>query len=564
MLIDPISARDKTWKFCVVGTGPVGMTLALELERLGHEVLLLESGGAELDKSLETASHAEIADPDRHAPMEIAVCRALGGTSWTWGGRCVAYDDVDWMDREFVPEGRWPLSHEEIRPWYKRAAEVLLCGSDVFELPYERTLTDGLTLDFIERWARESKVILAHREHLLRSKRVQICLRATVTGLKFSAHSGRVESLTIAGAGSGFQLRARHIVLAMGGVETTRFLLHVQQSRPEKFGGVDGPLGRYYMGHLSGKIASIVFNDPKTSADLDFKLDSTGAWIRRRFMLTTETQLKHRVLNTAFWPDNPAFYDPSHKSGVLSGVFLALAFPPTGRRLLSEAIRLAHTGPRPYKVGAHLKNAILGAPRAAGDVCRILRDRFLRKPRKPGFLVPNRGGRYALHFHAEQVPQAESRITLTNESDEFGVKRAAIDLRFCAQDVESVVASHKLLDKALRANGIGRLEYLDPPDQFAERVFAQASDGFHQVGTTRMGDDPSTSVVDCGLRVHGVDNLFVASSSVFPTSGQANSTMLAAAFAARLAHHLHDATVAAGEPSNASADAASQVTSQRS
>lgn len=556
MLIDPIAARDKTWDVCVAGTGPVGMTLALELEKLGHEVLLLESGGAELDKSLERASHAEIADPDRHAPMEIAVCRALGGTSWTWGGRCVAYDDVDWIDREFVSEGRWPLTHDEIRPWYAQAAEALLCGNDAFQVPHGRSLIAGLTLDFVERWARESKLILAHRNHLLRSGSIKVCLRATVTALNFTADGARIESLTAASPGGNFPVRARNFVLAMGGVETTRFLLNAQQSRPDKFGGVDGPLGRYYMGHLSGKIASIVFNDPRSSGDLDFKLDPSGAWIRRRFMLTAQTQLSHRVLNTAFWPDNPPFYDPSHKSGVLSAVFLALAFPPTGRRLLSEAIRLAHTGPRPWPIGAHLKNAILGAPRAAGDVYRILRDRFLRKPRKPGFLVPNRGGRYALHFHAEQIPQAESRITLAGGSDEFGIRRAAIDLRFCPQDVESVIASHALLDEALRANSIGRLEYLYPPERLAERVYAQASDGFHQVGGTRMGRDPRSSVVDGDLRVHGIGNLFVASSSVFPTSGQANSTLLAAAFAARLAAHLHSTTPGVSEPASVLSDSA--------
>jgi len=328
-------------------------------------------------------------------------------------------------------------------------------------------------------------------------------------------------------------------VLAMGGVETTRLLLHTQQRWPSHFGGVDGPLGRYYMGHISGKIASIVFNHPDSIDDLDFHLDGSGAYYRRRFMLTADAQLQHRVLNTAFWPDNPAFYDPNHRSGVLSAVFLALAFPPAGRRLLSEAIRLAHTGPRPYRLAAHLRNAILGAPRGAKDIYRILRDRFIGKPKKPGFLVPNQGGKYALHYHAEQVPHPNSRITLGAETDSFGVPRAVIDLRFTAQDIQSVIDSHQLLDQALQANNIGRLDYMYSLEELPTRVDAQASDGYHQVGTTRMGQDPAESVVDSNLKVHGLDNLFVASSSVFPASGQANSTLLAVAFGARLASRLH-------------------------
>jgi choline dehydrogenase-like flavoprotein len=538
-MIEETLSSDKIWDLCIVGTGPVGMAMALECERLGLEVLVLEAGETAVNPALSQASHAEIIDPERHAAMEIAVCRALGGTSWTWGGRCVPYDDIDWLPREFVADAHWPITHYEIRPWYRQAAQYLLCGSDQFDLPYKRKLSDGLTLDFVERWARESRVILEHREQLLASGHIRISLKSTVTGLNLSNDGQRIESLSVHTSQGVRAVKARRIVLAMGGVETTRLLLQTQQQSPATMGGVDGPLGRYYMGHISGKIASIVFDNPAMIDDLDFKLDESGAYLRRRFMLTPEAQLQHKVLNTAFWPDNPAFYDPSHGSGVLSSVFLALAFPPTGRRLLSEAIRLAHTGPKPYRLAAHLRNAILGAPRGAMDIYRILRDRFIRKPKKPGFLVSNRTGRYALHYHAEQVPTAESRIQLSDERDSFGVPRARIDLRFVEQDVQSVIDSHVLLDKALQANGIGHLEYLYDAAKLRERVSAQAADGFHQVGTTRMGTDPTQSVVDPDLKVHGMENLFIASSSVFPTSGQANSTMLAVAFGIRLVHRLN-------------------------
>jgi choline dehydrogenase-like flavoprotein len=537
-VIQDLVAEDRVWDLCVVGTGPVGMALALEFERLGRDVLVLESGGKDVDTALSEASRAEIVDIERHAPMEIAVVRALGGTSWTWGGRCVAYDDVDWIPREFVADAHWPVSHEEVRPFYKRATEYLLCGSDAFMVPYKRALTGGLTLDGVERWAREARVILEYRERMLTSERIRLSLKSTVTDLNLSADGTRIESLTVNTPDGPRTVRARQIVLAMGGVETTRLLLHTQRSSPHLFGRIDGPLGRYYMGHISGKIASIEFRDPATIDDLDFKLDSSSAYYRRRFMLTADEQIEHRVLNTAFWPDNPPLYDPAHRSGVLSAVFLALAFPPAGRRLLAEAIRLAHTGPKPYPLAAHLRNAVLGAPRGAKDIYRILRDRFVKKPKKPGFLVSNPGGKYALHYHAEQIPHADSRITLGREVDAFGMSRAVIDLRFTEQDVQSVIDSHRLLDQALQANGIGRLEYWYSEEQVRERVYAQAADGFHQVGTTRMGDDPAHSVVDADLKVHGLGNLFVASSSVFPTTGQANSTLLAVAFAVRLAERL--------------------------
>ena len=542
-MIEQISSNDKVWDLCIVGTGPVGMALALELERLGSEVLVLESGGREVDPAAAEASRAKIVDSIRHAAMEIAVCRALGGTSWTWSGRCVAYDDVDWMQRDFVADARWPIGHDEIRPWYARASQYMLCGCEPFVVPYKQKLVGGLTLDAVERWARESRVILEHRDHLLGSERIKLSLKSTVTGLNLSADGQGVESLDVSTPEGARKVKARRIVLAMGGVETTRLLLRTQQRWPGHFGGVDGPLGRYYMGHIAGKIASIVLNDSDSINDLDFKLDDSGAYRRRRIMLTADAQLQHKVLNIAFWPDNPSFHDPSHGSGVLSSVFLVLAFPPTGRRLLPEAIRLAHTGPRPYAMAAHLRNAILGVPGDAKTIYRILRDRFVAKPGKPGFLVPNRGGKYALSYQAEHLPCRDSRIQLSSETDSFGVPRAAIDLRYNDQDVQSVIDSHELLDKALQANGIGHLQFLYGKEQLREKVYTHASDGYHQAGTTRMGVDPTQSVVDPNLKVHSVQNLFVASSSVFPTSGQANSTLLAVSLGIRLANHLRTTEV---------------------
>jgi hypothetical protein len=546
MVIAEPTAGDETWDVCVVGSGPVGMALALEFNRLGREVLVLESGDDAIDAAIGEASRAEIVDARRHARMELAVCRALGGTSWTWGGRCVAYDEVDWLNRDFVADAHWPITHDEIRPWYKLASEYLLCGDDSFAIPYPGKLGDGLTLDFVERWSTEPRLMLVHRKALLDSPRIKISLRSTVTGLNLSHDGQAVESLAVSTPAGPRAVKARRIILATGGVEATRLLLHVQQSYPQLFGGVDGPLGRCYMGHLSGKIAGIRFANPDTIRDLDFKLDDNGAFYRRRLMLTTEAQVQHKVLNTAFWPDNPPFYDPTHRSGVLSAVFLALAIPPVGRRLLPEAIRQMHTGPRPYQLAAHLRNAVLGAPRGAADMARILRDRLVRRPRKPGFLVRNRGGKYALHYHAEQVPTGASRIRLTHELDAFGVPRASIDLRFTEQDVESVIESHRLLDASLRANGMGRLEYWDPPDRMRERVWETAADGYHQVGGVRMGVDPGRSVVDANLKAHGLDNLYVASSAVFASSGQANSTLLAVALAMRLAHRLAGAASRAG------------------
>jgi choline dehydrogenase-like flavoprotein len=540
MICDQITRRERTCDICIVGAGPVGIALALEFERLGRNVVVLESGSAQPSAELAEASRAAIADPKRHAPMALAVVRAFGGTSWAWGGRCVAFDDIDFQERPYVPHSGWPIDHDEVRPWYARASEYLLCGSAEFAAPPRRlgALGDSVSVSCLERWSTEPQLARVHRARIEQSERIAVWLNSTVVDLGLGAKGRSVETVLVRTPTGETTIQAGEVILAAGGIETTRLLLALQQKHPNLFGGVDGPLGRFYMGHISGKIAHIVFNDPAAVTDLDFELDGTGTYVRRRFTFTEAAQKENGLLNTCFFPDNPPFHDPRHGSSVLSSVFLALATPPIGRRILPEPIRLAHVGPKPHDYSSHLRNIVLDAPRGAHDLLRVLHDKFLTKPRKPGFLLRNRDGRYALHYHAEQEPNPESRVVLSDGNDSFGLRRVAIDLRFTEGDAASVVRAHRVLDSALRSRGVGHLVYWYPQNELQSAVMAQASDGFHQVGTTRMGHDPTCSVVDSNLKTHDVDNLHIASSSVFPTTGQANSTYLAVALAVRLAHHL--------------------------
>jgi choline dehydrogenase-like flavoprotein len=164
---------------------------------------------------------------------------------------------------------------------------------------------------------------------------------------------------------------------------------------------------------------------------------------------------------------------------------------------------------------------------------RVVRQRFLQSTRKPGF-VDNRKNRYPLYYHGEYASNPDSRVRLSGERDALGLHRVVVDLRFAEVDAHF----HALLDDWLRRKAIGRLEYFDAPEECCARVLEQACDGYHQIGLTRMSSSPRQGIVDANCKVHDVNNLFVASSSVFPTSGQANPTLLAVAMAARLAEHI--------------------------
>ena len=542
---------DHGYDVCIVGAGPVGLALALEAEALGLQVLLLESGQPEEAPDEHDASRAQVLNQQTHAPMTLAARRTLGGSSWLWGGRCVPFETIDFEARDYVPHSGWPIGREDILPWYPKAAAYLDCGSANFRsaAPHWPDLGE-IELSQLERWARQPRLAQKLAPRVLASPRIHLLFNATVTDITFDSGGKSVLSLQARHQEQTIAVQAARYVLAGGGLETTRLLLSVQQTHPAMFGASDGPLGRYYMGHIFGSIASIVLQQPEDFAALDFSCDATGTYVRRRFTLSEAAQRQHHLLNTSFFADNPPFYDQRHRNATLSMVFLGLSIPAIGRRVITEAIRLRHIGPPPWHYSAHLMNILRRPWQAATDIWTILRLRYFSPVRKPGFVLHNQGGAYALNYHAEQIPNPDSRVTLNEERDAYGMPRLTIDFRYLPADAESVAQAHAILDRQLRAAGKGQVDYHRPPDQRIAHIMEQATDGFHQAGTTRMSHDPRLGVVDRDCRVHGIDNLFIASSSVFPTTGEANPTFMAVALAARLAAKLADLAATAPVATN--------------
>ena len=202
---------------------------------------------------------------------------------------------------------------------------------------------------------------------------------------------------------------------------------------------------------------------------------------------------------------------------------------------------------------------VTGPFEALGFAWHMLRERKLAERKFPSIIVTSRANLYSIDFHAEQQPEASSRVLLDDARDALGMPRLRIDWRYTAGDVDTVQRAIALLATEFARTGVGRLDY-DAASVEAEMTRYGAYGG-HHIGTARMGSDPRSSVVDSDCRVHGVDNLYVAGSATFPTSSQANPTLTVVALSLRLAAQLRslvraDAAVAIIEPSAAPAAAA--------
>lgn len=523
---------------CVVGAGPVGLALATSLARRDVKVLVLEAGRDRPDGNHQRCSDAFIANPKHHAEMGLAVARALGGTSWHWGGRCVPLDPIDFEPRPHIDFAGWPISHKEVERYHGEAADLIGCVSPRFDLPTPVGWVDkdaDIDLSRVERWCDEPRV--ARRlAKCARSETVQVVLDATVVNLEFNKKECSVAALQVVSGARRARVAARAYVLACGGLETTRLLLHAQTRKRDLFGGAEGPLGRFYMGHMSGKVAGIRFKQPSMGGAFDYRL-ADGGVCRRRIALTCSALHKHRLPNVAFYPDNPLLGDPEHRSGLLSLLYLLLRTPVVGRCVISEAIRQLQIKGKP-RCSAHIRNVLVDAPAAIVQAIGILWQRVALGRRKPYIFVHSRNGEYPLHYHGEHAPTRDSRVMLGEERDATGMRRLRIDLRFTPNDADGVARSHVVLDAALQRAGWGELLLDGPREALAEAIMQNARDGFHQIGLTRMGHYPADGVVDRDCKAFGLDNLFVAGSSVFRTGGQANPTFGAVALGLRLADHL--------------------------
>ena len=154
-------------------------------------------------------------------------------------------------------------------------------------------------------------------------------------------------------------------------------------------------------------------------------------------------------------------------------------------------------------------------------------------------MVDHLQGEYGKPFHhytcammAEMAPSAGNHVFLTGERDAAGFYRPGVRCVFGAQDLINAETTLRLLGESLIESEKGRVRIVN------DSVYQRVAGGGHILGTTRMGDDRSTSVVDRNCRVHGYDNLFVAGSSVFPTGGYANPTLTILALTLRLADRL--------------------------
>lgn len=512
---------------CIVGSGVAGIAIARKLSSASIRTVLLESGSRTenpLSRALSKGEH--VGTP--YWALDFTRTRRFGGCSDMWflelmdgrkGLRLRPLDRLDFEPRSEIPNSGWPIPYDEVESYFAEAEILFDIGRGEQWDPPKNDSHFGLdtpeirTINF--RFSPGELFSSKYYEELQKGS-VQILLESTVLKLNVSDDGGCIESLTVRRPdGSEFIVTARKVVLACGGLENPRLMLLSSETGSRPLGSSTDNIGRYFMEHphfLSGIV--IPANRTFLQADQRYvKHGYDGATQISKIAPSESLVRKHGLLNFCM------HLSPSSRSST-NGIHQSKAY---------DAIRIL----RSYAVGKtvpvelrrYLIDIISGIPELAAKSVRRVASRIGR----------NQGPtHFDLYHMSEQIPNRDSRVVLGNSRDFFGQPRARLEWRLTSEDISRVLSGQKLIQAGLERTGEGRFvsaNYgkLPPPG---------IRGGYHHMGTTRMSVGPEKGVVDGDCKVHGMENLFVAGSSVFPTSGYANPTFTIGALSLRLGDHL--------------------------
>ena len=517
---------------CVIGGGVAGLTIASEFEAHGIDTCVLESGGFEPDDATRDLYRGD-ATAIPYAFADGCRARFLGGSSNCWGGWSRPLDPWDFERREWVPHSGWPFGLAHLMPFYERAHSVLKLGplnfepgfweqaigrADVRRIP----LPSGMVRDTVSQFSPPVRFGRHYRKALQRASHVRIFLHANVTALLPDRDCTRISQVRVQTLnGKSMTVAARLFVLATGGIENARLLLASNQQMRCGIGNRRDLVGRYFMDHprmLAGHVRFAPGWSRNKLYDIKYNYLSRavrahGQHIAAQFALTREAMANERVLNArlCFCSEFPGEGSAGAKSLFRCKQALLHKDQPGWR--WSDELRTMLSDP--------VNTVMYGLTR----LCH------------PRFLI--RG--VSFQVIVEPVPNPESRVMLSaTKRDALGMPRVEVAWRVDPLSRYTADRTLALVARELALAGVAEVD--TGPSMFAEGwPNSWEHEGtWHHMGTTRMHADERQGVVDADCRVHGIGNLYVAGSSVFPTAGANFPTITLTALALRLADHLRD------------------------
>lgn len=500
---------------CIVGAGAAGLFLAARLVRRGIDVVVVEAGDR-ICADGQAVGIETIVEDDSYRATSEGRAFGLGGTTSLWGGQLIPYSELDFRQAEANGFNPWRHIVGVVKRYSQNVADMLglqpmvdwfdpsaLIPVAVVNALHSRGL-QIVTSDWLpfrkRNFAFLVKTLGVTRGNLsifLNAPAITWDVRLLAEGLYLIA------SLTAKAGNRFLKILARSFVLAAGTIESTRILLEMKRQSPGIMLGHGAALGRYLSDHLSCRVANVRPEDLTLCSQLFAPRFLAGRMKTFRFVERhAPPDVLRGFFHFIFDNDNEGFH-------LVKKVLLGLQ---------------SRTLP---KVSAQEMT------RSITEIAALAWNRWVRQR----LFIPTKTPVH-LQLDIEQIPHPSNRVILTRELDAWGRPMAVVQWQIREEDCQAIHAAVSRFITLWPGYESGFPGLL--PDQEGVSGY-KPHDAYHPVGTCRMGVD-SEAVVDPELRVHGVLNLSVLSTAVFPSAGTANPTFsmlcLAESLVERLAKEL--------------------------
>ena len=487
----------KNFDICIIGSGIAASSLALELMKTNFTFILVEAGG--LEGNSDKLIQKEISG--RKFGVELTNSIEVGGTSSLWHGVLAPLDRIDFKKRSWIRNSGWPIKYEDLEKYYSRASKIFnLNHYDFFNIKNLPTTFINIlsSLKFNKRKL-ENKIFqrpmpVVRFKKIIYSKLVKSnhnhMIYNTAALELIHNNSENIENLICGDEfGKKFSISASKFIISAGALETPRLLLNSKIQNKN--------IGKYLMDHPMGSLYQIKFKNKQSSKLFNY-YNHENIMIKVGFTFSENIQEKIKLPNHCFYM-RAAFTKDTDSN--FNSVSLSLSSIKSGKISIKNLLN------------------IFFHPKLVFSIIAIklkLKTKYTD-----------------LFFITEQIPNEKSNVSLSPKRDKFGYPIAKIDWKLLKDDELSITKSLDIL----KNNIFDSIDYVDDNYNLGwDKIYTSAS---HHLGTARMSDSQNNGVVDRNLKVFNYNNLYVCDSSVFPTSGNANSGLTISALACRLVDYLN-------------------------
>ena len=511
---------------CIVGAGAAGITMALEFLDTGHNVLLMESGGFNFNAKTQSLYDGKIIGmPYGQFTLESSRLRYYGGSTNHWGGWVAPLDKIDFEKRESIPMTGWPVTLDEMQPYYSRAQQYLANHSFDFDnldkwvngihmpLPFSKKQIISKLYEIMP-----TRFGPKYHESLTQARNITVCLHANLTNIELTGEKNSVKQLRFSSLNNtSATVGARVYILACGGIENARRLLLTGKDGNFAIGNRYGLVGEYFMDHPHVPAGKLYISEPNYNRlSLYYPPNPTKYNYEYLAALRLPDELEKRKNLGNVHILIRSLYSYMYQTNSLEAIWA-----------LGDLIKNTHYGESTH-VDMDLKKIIKDFDKLLFE----LNQKILQDP------SVNLENYYTLYTRSEQQPNPLSKIILNRSFDSLGQNEVDLDWHLTSHDKKSIREAMLILASEFGRTGIGRVQLFDWLLQDDNYWSDNMTGWCHHMGTTRMNNNPKEGVVDQNCQVHDVPNLYISSSSVFPTSGASNPTFTIIALAIRLSDFL--------------------------